>query len=851
MNFRQDFFIKKNTVITISLLGFLELFFVSIFLLFTESRQTQGFLFGLLKRGFVELAVFFLLSFAFLGLFIWSVRSWENLTIRLQSLFQSRHYVPWLVSIIGIVIGWVAVTVPPDFFGRFSGYYQWLRPALAVFGLIGLQGTLLCIYSTGRWNGLRAALPKVWFRVFVIVFLSALLVFFFAYLTGFGVISDTPLWNVPGIPISGTQMFLLIVVFTVLMFLERFSLKSKNILAYRWVQAGTLVLIYLGAVLIWGLTPLPGDSLSVAPSVANPEPYPMRDARVHDLGALSILFGEGINFRGYTDKPLYMVLLAIFHLVSGYDYQLLEWVQIAFLALIPVIAYLLGKRFHSSLFGFLISVMVITQQRNAIVLSRKISSVNVKILVTETVVLLGVIILTWLLFKWKEGNSKKTMLLTGGIVGAMSLIRLNPLLFLPFISVLIFFTFRKNWRAIFSHLMIFTAGFLIMFLPWVFTGINPDGQPFVLQKIKDVIENRINPVIHEPMPQGQVVFVPTSEEVVPARYALEYEGDLIQGGSVWTDSLGVDGRGLPLLVSSKEDSSGKVTQYLRIMTSHFVHNYITSIMPLPDILSRKSLYALAERDYWSDAEIWDGKLSSGLLRFIIINTMLVSIGVTYSWKKHKWNGLNPLFIFLIYNLAVSISLTSGGRYIVPINWIIFFYYGMGFVFLADSLLHVIRPVATPDTNFENSSVHSSGKIRLSPLLFILVVSGSLIPIANLLIPTIITENPAETARDLFSSLISDRNLASNNAIGVILYPTYIPGAGELLLDFYDGQQVQEKRLPFHQSAGKKLVMNTKLECGDPGMLLFDADQKLTSVYIFRENIPLEYWSLEVGGEIQR
>ena len=138
-----------------------------------------------------------------------------------------------------------------------------------------------------------------------------------------------------------------------------------------------------------------------------------------------------------------------------------------------------------------------------------------------------------------------------------------------------------------------------------------------------------------------------------------------------------------------------------MVASHFVHNYITSIIPLPDTLSRKGIRVLAERDYWADAKIWDGKLSGGLIRFIVINLALVSLGIAYSWKKHRWRGLIPLSVFLIYNLAISISLTSGGRYIVPIIWIIFFYYGMGFAFLIDAVLRLIKPKAELDIAVEN------------------------------------------------------------------------------------------------------------------------------------------------------
>ena len=88
-------------------------------------------------------------------------------------------------------------------------------------------------------------------------------------------------------------------------------------------------------------------------------------------------------------------------------------------------------------------------------------------------------------------------------MGALSLIRLNPILFLPFIGLFIIFYYRKKRALIIPRLLIFALGFLIVFLPWVVTGVNQDGQPFVIQKIRDVFETRIAPVMRTPDTVGK------------------------------------------------------------------------------------------------------------------------------------------------------------------------------------------------------------------------------------------------------------------------------------------------------------------------------------------------------------
>jgi len=47
---------------------------------------------------------------------------------------------------------------------------------------------------------------------------------------------------------------------------------------------------------------------------------------------------------------------------------------------------------------------------------------------------------------------------------------------------------------------------------------------------------------------------------------------------------------------TKEANNNGGVQYLKLMTNHFVHNLITSILPLPDVLSRTGIRALAQRD---------------------------------------------------------------------------------------------------------------------------------------------------------------------------------------------------------------------------------------------------------------
>ncbi len=826
-----------------SLLGFIELAAAVVYLALTADRYPGVFLFGLAKYGTIEIVIIALIALFFLVLFFRSLKNWPRILENFNQIFRTNKILLLVLFLFGLTIAWAVATIPPTFFGRLAGYYQWLRPAGLALGLITLHGWILYLVRSGKYTELKQPAQVVWSRIFVVTFIIALLLFAFSYRTKFGLVADTPLWNVPGVPVSGTQMLLLVISFALLLLFETVSERFRALLASKPAAVIILVSIFLTAVLVWGFTPLQGDSLAVEPTLANLQPYPQRDARVHDMGALSILFGQGINFKEYTDKPLYMVILALFHLITGYDYRLLQWVQIAFLALIPVLAYLLGKRFHSTLFGVLLAVLIILQQRNAVLLSRIISSVNVKILVTETFVLLGLLFLTHLLFRWQDQNDRRIMLLAGGVVGALSLIRLNPLLFIPSIGLLIIIYYWKRKKQMLSRLLLFLLGFGIIFTPWVLSGRDAQGQPYFLVKIRDIFENRIAPQVEKVDPPSLAL----SENAQPITFRvpakLDDPGGVISFTSAQVDLSGFFDPSVLLDGFSAVKGADGVAQYLKLLTNHFLHNITASVIPLPDVLSTDGVRVLAQRDYWDDMKIWDGSLSGGLIRFIIINLTLVSLGIARSWKNHGWRGLLPLGIFLVYNLAISISLTSGGRYIVPIIWVVFLYYALGIVFLFEGFLCLLypQPVASPRAE---STGHLPQNASILPVLIGLVIVAMLVPVANQLVPLWVTRSPIDRANKLFDSLGPERQADSKYFTGIALYPVYTTGEGKLIFDLYRGYKTSEVVIDLLPEPGVDMLMNTRLESGDPVLLEYAPDDRLTAVYLFRDEQLLRYWWLD-------
>jgi hypothetical protein len=74
---------------------------------------------------------------------------------------------------------------------------------------------------------------------------------------------------------------------------------------------------------------------------------------------------------------------------------------------------------------------------------------------------------------------------------------------------------------------------------------------------------------------------------------------------------------------------------------------------------------------------WAGYMGTLDTFLILISLAFTALGIGAAWKKIGPAGIMPLVIFLGYNLATAIARTSGGRYLVPVDWVVILYFGIG------------------------------------------------------------------------------------------------------------------------------------------------------------------------------
>ena len=60
-----------------------------------------------------------------------------------------------------------------------------------------------------------------------------------------------------------------------------------------------------------------------------------------------------------------------------------------------------------------------------------------------------------------------------------------------------------------------------------------------------------------------------------------------------------------------------------------------------------------------------------------LNIFFITLGISVAWRQEKLVGLIPLAMFMFYDLSNGFARTSGGRYIVPIDWIVTIYFLIG------------------------------------------------------------------------------------------------------------------------------------------------------------------------------
>jgi hypothetical protein len=188
-------------------------------------------------------------------------------------------------------------------------------------------------------------------------------------------------------------------------------------------------------------------------------------------------------------------------------------------------------------------------------------------------------------------------------------------------------------------------------------------------------------------------------------------------------------------------------------------------------------FLIRERHLYWQAN-WDGALSGAAPLFLAVNLFFLTTGLAHAWKEKGLQGLAPLAIFVAYTMSNALARTSGGRYLVPADWLLILYYLLGVFHVISwgvnmlgkswSIFAAGPQIRTPDMRGLRSGIMIA--------FIVLVALGSLLPLSELLyLPRYRALNPVET-------LASNRPLVEEAGLNYHDLDTFLqnPGANILI-----------------------------------------------------------------------
>ena len=554
--------------------------------------------------------------------------------------FLIRPSFAFVSAFLAVTLGWSLFFLrylDPE---RLLPYYQRLSPILFYLLILTFQFSVFILIL--RYGFHRDNLPqfKSVYKSSLIALCVLLFTLCFVATTHLGFTKDPAYWGEPGVPLLGWQaVFAILAGGAVLTLGLRFAFDRDDRSAVR-TDVIFAVLIWLVAVFIWLSVPMSVMQNSFYAPMMPPtnQPFPNSDAAYYDYHAQSVLLGMGY-LGDIPTRPLYILLLALLHILFGQNYALIIAGQSCVLALFPVTLYFLARKIHSRAAGVMIAFFAIFRELTTLWISSATRVSDTRTLLTDLPTALMITLTCLFVMRWLENRSVQRALVAGGIFGVMLLLRTQSVIILPLVLLLALFVFWPQWRNAGRMMALFVLGIAVMVAPWL---------------------------IHNYLAIGQFAFDdPRQMAVISSQYALN--------GNLDTSEFNIQSQSLTgNLIAFTLKHPDVVTQFI---TNHFLATQIGGVLALPLIEPFKSLRAPIAI-YWFD---WDGRLSWYNFLVIILYLAIIAIGLGSAWKRLRWLGLVPLAFSLGYALANGIGRFSGWRYDLPADWVSYFYLGIGVV----------------------------------------------------------------------------------------------------------------------------------------------------------------------------
>ena len=633
--------------------------FCALQLLMIPADSKNAFLFGLSKERL-------LMTFAFVVLFCLLILCliFRN---KIFPVLQRRRGIKYLFTA-GFVISLFFLLMPDYRFGRAAAIFTRIKPFILWSFLVSALFLIYFAYSENRFASIRETFANLAGHKIYICAALAVLLFGVAFveITGLGKTAESALWNKNGIPLQSIQLFAAFIIFALLWKSGIFKrLENKKLLSF--------LLIWAVSAGIWSLAPGINHFFAPGPTEPNNTYYPYSDAAGYDLPAQTALNGWGLNFGNSLLKPTVVFVSFLSHLATGNDTTRSMLFQSALYAVLPAIIYLFGSAIGGAGCGWLAAAFSLLKEWNAL-RTQTVLTVNSRLVMSEFLTQILFALFCYAVFRWLQRNGNEILyaILSGGLITLGVFTRYNFFAFLPASLLILLIGYRKQFRNLLKPLMFFFLSMLLTAIPLFYREWNIEWNIFkeITYTVKYVlIRQRFNG--DDPLTQEDIynLLYPETADAA-ASDVKKSKSSQSQNLVDFSKSNKVDFNTSQITQENSNISSGVELPVFASMINHGLHNFISSALTLPMELSFQDLSHLYTQEgdgLWRDN--WQGDFShrqwAGIALWILAGAVTIGILI----KKQGFAGGSVLYFWMVYAFSVGFSRSSGGRYIVPLNWI--------------------------------------------------------------------------------------------------------------------------------------------------------------------------------------
>lgn len=636
----------------------------------------------------------------------------------------------WAAAAGALIVGAFLATLTPEIQEPFSkAIFQRLFPAAALITGLGLQ-TVIYLLVFRRWGSFSIQGKKIFLSVLVIF--AGLFAYWSLFLTSIlPAASRIQGWNQPGTPLLELQLLVSWGLGIGMMILtDRLHSPSQRSSLLSWLTGRKIDLAV--SLMIWALAFLIWQSIPVQPNwfltdrvYPTREPYPTSDARSYDMVAQSALVGEGYRFKEDFNirRPLHGLYLTILHQIADQDYQMMINLQLLVLGLFPVVLYWMGKTLLNRSAGVIAASLIVFREANSISLSGALTNANVKLLLVDLMTAFSFAVFFFIAIYWLQKSPKNPWwaVLTGQALGLAILLRPEAIIL---IAAPIWVLYARGGAQIrFRHSLrqsaVLLFGVILTLSPWVWRNWDQTGmiylndpyfrfgiiqQRFGPQGLLPPAETEPDPLSHRGL-TAQAQRIETTSAIPAAAPGLAEKGSILSVSAESPtlpqttptppgDQKSPDEVEKAAIEKLQQELSDPI-RLIKINSAHYLNSQIQTLLVLPSTFRGfdaligflghrtparlwseccSSIDYIRRLPYWPR---WQGDFALQSTVPFILNILILAAGIQIAWNKRAWIGLIPLVGAVAYLGGNAIFRNSGGRYILPVDWVFLLYFSLG------------------------------------------------------------------------------------------------------------------------------------------------------------------------------